>query len=196
MSAVNQANNRGRYLTATLVLSIVTVSLANFDWYTISIAPSGEPKALGTLSGSNSYPIVQALSFLVVTCSLVAFITHGLATRIVLFAISAAEIVATITTVRGLLTSDLSAQQGQIEIWTSIASAHDLDSITVATEPNGWIFSVFAFVAAILAVRTAWIAKQWPVRSREANVTGVPGNTGVELESDAISLWESQRKAD
>lgn len=196
MSAGKPVNNRGRSLAGILALAIALISLASFDWYTISIAPGGEPMVLGTLSGSSSYPLVQALSLLVVTSSLVAFITHGLAARIVLFAISVAELLAAIVALRGLLTADLSAQHNQIEIWTSIASAHNLDALTVATETSGWIFTALAFGAAILAARTALIAKQWPVRVREATATRASATTEDELGSDAISLWESQRKAD
>lgn len=196
MTATRKVNRRSRTFALLLVLSIASAALASFDWYTVVIAPNGKQTELGTLSGSSAYPLMQATSVLAVVATLVAAISTGLAQRIIFASVSACSIVSATVATIGLAKQDLTAQQRQLDTWTSIASAHDIDVLTITTGANGWLFVAFSAVLSVIALASVFSARQWPAtaRARSQDTASRPVEPAEQV--DAISLWESQRKAD
>lgn len=196
MTSARPVSRRGRTLASLLLLSIATATLSSFDWYTVSIAPNGKQTELGTLSGSSVYPLIQATSVLAVVATLVAAISAGLAQRVIIASISACAALSATAAAIGLSHRDLSAQQRQLDTWTSIASAHDIDVLTISSNANGWLFVAFSVGLVAVALLAVFSAKSWPVKVRGGAKIANPNAVEPEEPIDAIGLWESQRKAD
>lgn len=196
MSGILPRLTRGKRLSALLALTIAMTALAGFDWVVVSISPNGKATELGRLSGGALFASVQAVSVLALVCVLVAAISHGLAQRVIISAIALAASFAGTAAAIGVATNDLAGQKTQLDIWTSIASAHDIDKLTISPTGNGWLFVAFAAATSLFAAQTVIASRSWAAKPKSVKTaTGLPASQNDE-ELDAIGLWESQRKAD
>lgn len=187
---------KGRSLIALLTLTVALTALAGFDWVVVSISPNGMQTELGTLSGGALFASVQAVSVLALVGVLVAAISHGIAQRVTIAMIALAAAYAGVVAAVGMLTGDLSGQGSQLEIWTSIASAHDIDKLTITTTGNGWLFVAFAAATAFSATQALFASRNWVTRLKKYESPTGKSTSATDEPLDAIGLWESQRKAD
>lgn len=177
-----------------VALAAVQVFLGS-GWLTVSMLKGSEVIELGTLTGAQLYPAAASILILGWLALLLLAISKGISRFVFTVALAVAVATAGFIATTGILNGNYQAQESQLSNWRNIAAAHDISDLTLAPAGFALAFAIAVALAIVASVATWLSISTWPVRaaSTEQPSAGV-ATADLTEPTDAISIWEEQRK--